>query len=105
MGDLANSIYIICIIGKAYAIRFFVAISLPRQQVYHIYLKKSNALSRIALVLLNSFICNDICSLATKFYVLLLVVIGTVTLLAIFVIIGVYRSTFSSGVSIVTTKE
>lgn len=30
MGILANGICIICIIGKAYAIRFFVAISLPR---------------------------------------------------------------------------
>lgn len=39
MGDLASILYIICIIGKAYAIRFFVAISLP--QIYHKPLNKS----------------------------------------------------------------
>ncbi len=39
MGNLTNSIYIICIIGKADAIRFFVAISLP--QIYHKPLNKS----------------------------------------------------------------
>lgn len=47
MGDLARGICIICIIGKAYAIRFFVAISLPRQSYYKLFFFKIQELQNV----------------------------------------------------------
>ena len=38
--DLAKSVYIICIIGKAYTIRFLGAKSLPRKYIIVIYYLK-----------------------------------------------------------------
>ena len=50
MGDLASGICIICIIGKAYAIRFFVAKTLPRKFIgLAILVVKTTTIPRLEL--------------------------------------------------------